>query len=88
MAATQNDLSLTITWSDVVATYAALASASAFIQNKGPGPVLVYFSASGTAPTGSNGTLLRAGETTLGTAAHIWVRALNNDAEISPGLTD
>lgn len=88
MAASNPDIQVSFAWQDLIATYAGLASASAYVQNKGALPALVYFSASGSAPADASGVLVKSGDTVFGTAAHIWVRALNDSVEIQAGLTD
>ena len=70
---------------DLVTQYSAAANAQAWVQNRGPDAVLIWFTSSTTLPTGG-GYLLMPGETFGGTAAHIWAQALKGKASIAIGL--
>ncbi len=91
MAKTENDIKVTKEWQNLVATYPGLASVSSYVQNKAFNSdkrLLVIFSPSAAAPTGSNGMSLAAGDVAQGTAANIWVRAFRDDVVINCGTTD
>lgn len=91
MAKTEADLTITKTWQDLTSIYAAMASASSYVQNKSfaPAPqLLVVFSPSAVAPSATTGMRLSPGDVAQGTAAHIWVRAWREDVLISCGTTD
>lgn len=87
MAASNADVSVTTDWQDLVVTYAGLAGASAYVQNKGPNDAVVFFGGA-SEPAGVNGVLLQPGEPAYGTADHIWVRGLGGSASIGSGLND
>ena len=71
-----SDITITTDWVDITATiYPAAANQQSWIQNKGPGQILVAYSSSPTAPTGG-GYLMNKGDTFGGNAAHIWVLGL------------
>lgn len=92
MAQNYANLTATETWRDLVATYPAMANAASFVQNSGPGALVVQFTSSGSAPAANStdGIVLNATNSAiaLGTAAHIWVRALNDACTVRCGLTD
>jgi hypothetical protein len=92
MAQNYANLTATETWRDLVATYPAMANAASLVQNSGPGALLVQFTSSGSAPSASNvdGSLLDTIYNSVadGTAAHIWVRALNGACTVRCGLKD
>lgn len=75
-------------WRDLVATYAELAGVAVYVQNKGPGALLVYFSASATAPTDNSGMLLEPANIAAGTAGHVWVCAPQMPTTVACGLSD
>ena len=69
---------------DVAAIYTAMAGVQSWIQNKGPFPVLVKFTASATA-SAAGGVVLRNGESWGGNAAHCWVLVLGQTATVAVG---
>ena len=83
---TYYDVPANAEWEDLTNTYAGLASAPAIIQNKGPGPLLVFFSSSAGAPSNSGGQLILPNTSVNGTAAHIWVKSPGGNSTVSPGL--
>lgn len=88
MAKTELDVAISPTWSDLTATYAELASTSAYVQNKDQGEILVAFTASASQPVGAIGLILKRAETVSGTAAHIWVKSVGAGGLVGCGLTD
>lgn len=89
MAECKTDLAITSTWHDAIADYADLGGEAAFVQNKSTKPIVVNFSASGSAPSDGSGLLLPSGEIAYGTADHIWIKALGGiTATVAVGLAD
>lgn len=72
---------------DMAGINPAMAGASAYVQNKGPGPALVAFSSAATAPSAGY-ILLGAGDMTYGTAAHVYAKTLNGVGVVAIGTTD
>ena len=72
--ATQNDFTVSGSWTDLVATIGAAASADCVIQNVSDGIVQVVFGGA-SAPTGKTGIVLDEWDSVQGNAANIWVRS-------------
>ena len=72
--ATQNDYSVTGSWTNLVATIGAAASVDCVIQNVSTDPVQVVFGGA-SAPTGKTGIVLANIDSVQGNAAQIWVRS-------------
>lgn len=90
MAATNNDVTLSTTWTELTATYTGLVNTSAFVQNKGPGDAIVFWGGA-SAPALTNGLVLRPGDVSYGTAAKIWVRSVSagfQEQKLASGTTD
>lgn len=74
------------TWIDLTTDYPAASGAPSWVENKGPGNIVVAYSSSAVAPTGG-GVLLAVGEGTSGTAAHIWVMSEAYVSSVGIGLS-
>lgn len=61
-----------------------MTSVPAFVHNAGSARVVVFFSASATAPT-AGGIAVAPGETLTGNAAHVWIRALDRGGVVTVG---
>ena len=83
---TYYDVPANAAWEDLTVTYAGLSGAPATVQNKGPGPLLVFFSSSAAAPSQPGGQLILPNTSVNGTAAHIWVKSPGGNSLVSPGL--
>lgn len=73
----QDDITVTTTWTDVAAVNTALAAASAVFQNICPAHTTIQIAgatASATAPDGT-GLRLKPGESVLINSGTVWVRA-------------
>jgi len=90
MAKSEIDLpASTLKWTDITTIYPELGGATTNLQCKGPGQLLVFFSASSTEPTDDqSGWLLQPSQDITGTNTHIWVRAKTQLCTFACGLTD
>jgi len=88
MAKSEPDYTATTAWHDLTVDYPELSNATAFIQDKGPGQLLVNFSPSSSQPTDNSGVVLQYLDAITGTAAHLWVKAVQGTANVAFGLTD
>jgi len=79
-------ISNTTDWHDVTSDFAAASGAASWVQNQGPGTVLVAYTDSAVAPIG--GARLEDGDFFGATGAHIWVRLRRADypATLAIGL--
>ena len=79
-------ISKTTDWHDVTNDFAAASGAASWVQNQGPGAVLVAYTDSAVAPIG--GARLEDGDFFGATGAHIWVRLRRADypATLAIGL--
>lgn len=71
-------------WADLVVTYSGMVSTPAFVHNIGTAKVVVFFTASGSAPT-AGGIVLKPGDTLTGNAAHVWVRSIDATGAVTVG---
>ena len=81
-----SDVTVTTTATDLVTIVAGMASVTSYVQNRGPEVVGVAFTSVNSAPAGGY-VMLPVGESLSGSAAHIWVKALNNSATLSIGVS-
>lgn len=77
-------MTVATTWSDTIVTYPAMASTTAFVHNIGTSRVVVFFTASGSAPA-AGGIVLKPGDTLTGSAAHVWVRSIDATGFVTLG---
>lgn len=78
MATSLTDFVLAAGWQDIAVAsgYTAIAGQPCVIQGKTPGvTVEVFFSASGSAPSGNSGEIIGFMGSVEGTAQHVWVRS-------------
>lgn len=71
-------------WADLVVTYSGMVSTPAFVHNIGTAKVVVFFTASGSAPT-AGGIVLKPGDTLTGNAAHVWIRSIDATGAVTVG---
>lgn len=73
--ATQADIAVSTSWTDIVVVNGALASVNLAIQNKSNAGEIIYVVFGGSSPaTLTGGTVLQPGDSVTGNAAAIWVR--------------
>lgn len=77
-------ISVSTSWADLIVPYGAMASTPAFVHNLGTTRLVVFFTASASAPT-AGGIVLKPGETMTGSAAHVWVRSLDATGAVTVG---
>lgn len=80
-----SNITVTTTWQDLATVYTSAAGQQSWVQNKGPGRILVAYSSTATAPTDNIGVIVNGGDLFGGNAAHIWVKALNTPSSVSIG---
>ena len=90
MAKSETDVWATNTdWLDLTVVYPETANVPVNIQCKGPGNLVVFFSPSSTKPTDDSGWVRQPLDDATGTAAHIYVKALDfAQVRLAVGLTD
>lgn len=75
--ATQADISVSPTWTDITIGNGSLVSADACIQNKSAYGDLVFVVFGGSQPSNeASGAILNRFDSITGNAAHIWVRCV------------
>lgn len=80
------DITATTTAQDIVATVAGMASVLAYVQNKGINTIQVAYTSVNSAPTAGY-VNVKVGDTITGTAAHIWVKSLNDSSLLAVGVS-
>lgn len=90
MAASYNDVSVTSTWTNLVAGNAALNNVPVLLQNKSScrAPIQVFFGGASAPTTNGAGVILNYLDSVDGTAAQIWVRSDGPSADLYVSLKD
>ncbi|WP_404480054.1 hypothetical protein [Novosphingobium sp. BL-52-GroH] len=79
-----SNITVTTSWADLVTTYTGMVSAPAFVHNIGTSRVVVFFTASASAPT-AGGIVIKPGDTLSGSAAHVWIRSIDSTGIVTVG---
>lgn len=82
------DYDVTNVWTDIVATTAGIASTDTLIQNVGEHNVAIIGQASGGAPSGETGILLKPKKAVVVNAAQVWAKAYGPSGKVSLSTTD
>ena len=85
--ATQADYPVTENWTDLAATITGAVSTACLLQNIGSTPVSVVWGGSSAPAAGTSGQKLAEYDSSAGTAAKIWVKALGAKGLVSTTLT-
>jgi hypothetical protein len=80
---TRADFTVPITFTDIVATIAAIASARTLIQNTGMTTIFVAARPSGGAPVDTQGLRLQPGEGIEVNAGQVWLRSAERPGNVT-----